>query len=88
MFQLPTCLNFTLPAQVGFFEKNRLRKFLVFVQDFDRNEPKTHQVGTCLNDASVIHNQSQGHNLQRMTSQELFSKFGLEKGQNETVKPI
>ncbi|EKX54040.1 hypothetical protein GUITHDRAFT_159164 [Guillardia theta CCMP2712] len=49
---------------VGFFEKNRLRKFLVFVQDFDRNEPKTHQ----------------GHNLQRMTSQELFSKFGLEKG--------
>eukprot|EP00960_Hanusia_phi_P044479 756667-Hanusia_phi.AAC.4 len=65
---------------VGFFEKNRLRKFLVFVQDYDRNEPKTHNVVSWYLLAAVLICTPQGHNLQRMTSKELFDKFGLEKG--------
>jgi Rab GDP dissociation inhibitor len=49
---------------VGFFEKRRLRSFVMYVQDYEADKPATHK----------------GYDLSRMTSKELFDKFGLEKG--------
>jgi len=49
---------------VGFFEKRRLRQFLIYVQEYEAADAKTHK----------------GYDLQRLTCQELFGKFGLEKG--------
>ena len=47
---------------MGLFEKRRARNFFIYVQDYDPNDPKTHK----------------GHNLDVVTSRELFSSFGLE----------
>ena len=49
---------------VGFFEKRRLRNFIIYVQEYEQNDAKTHK----------------GHDLARMSCRELFEKFGLEKG--------
>eukprot|EP00918_Siedleckia_nematoides_P052480 GHVU01114646.1.p1 GENE.GHVU01114646.1~~GHVU01114646.1.p1 ORF type:complete len:442 (+),score=101.19 GHVU01114646.1:191-1327(+) len=49
---------------VGFFEKRRLRSFIIYVQEYEIADAKTHK----------------GYDLQKMTCQELFGKFGLEKG--------
>ncbi len=31
---------------VGFFEKRRLRKFVIYVQEYEKDKPATHQVGS------------------------------------------
>eukprot|EP00286_Rhodomonas_abbreviata_P023499 CAMPEP_0181308742 /NCGR_PEP_ID=MMETSP1101-20121128/11637_1 /TAXON_ID=46948 /ORGANISM="Rhodomonas abbreviata, Strain Caron Lab Isolate" /LENGTH=524 /DNA_ID=CAMNT_0023415169 /DNA_START=21 /DNA_END=1593 /DNA_ORIENTATION=+ len=55
---------------VGFFEKRRLAKFIKFVDAYDAANPSTQEVGgaLCMQPGS------------RLTSRELFTKFGLEKG--------
>ncbi|KAL3538708.1 hypothetical protein ACH5RR_002074 [Cinchona calisaya] len=47
---------------MGLFEKRRLRKFFIFVQDFVESDPKTHQ----------------GMDLNTITARELISKYELE----------
>lgn len=47
---------------MGLFEKRRFKNFLVFVQDFDENDPKTWQ----------------GTDPMKMTMEELYKKFGLD----------
>ena len=47
---------------MGLFEKRRARNFFIYVQNYDANDPKTHK----------------GHNLDVVTSRQLFSSFGLE----------
>mmetsp|Transcript_34082 Transcript_34082/g.81240 ORF Transcript_34082/g.81240 Transcript_34082/m.81240 type:complete len:483 (-) Transcript_34082:277-1725(-) len=49
---------------VGFFEKRRLAKFVKFVDAYNPEDASTHQ----------------GMVLGKMTSQELFTKFGLDSG--------
>lgn len=49
---------------VGFFEKRRLKNFIVFVQDFDEADAKTHH----------------GHDVKALTAEGLYAKFGLEAG--------
>ena len=45
---------------MGMFEKRRARSFFMYVQDYDETKPDT----------------TKGHNLNVMTSRELFAKFG------------
>lgn len=47
---------------MGLFEKRRVRKFFIFVQDFVENDPKTHE----------------GMDLNTVTAKELISKYELE----------
>ncbi|KAL5232831.1 hypothetical protein ACI65C_000241 [Semiaphis heraclei] len=48
---------------MGIFEKRRFRNFLIFVQDFQENDPKTWK----------------DVDPQRMTAHQLYTKFGLDK---------
>lgn len=48
---------------MGIFEKRRFRNFLMFVQDFQENDPKTWK----------------DVDPQRMSAQQLYTKFGLDK---------
>eukprot|EP00742_Colponemidia_sp_Colp-10_P000341 GILJ01000378.1.p1 GENE.GILJ01000378.1~~GILJ01000378.1.p1 ORF type:complete len:473 (-),score=80.50 GILJ01000378.1:148-1521(-) len=48
---------------MGFWEKKRCRKFLMFVQGYEANDPSTHQ----------------GMDLNRMSTREFFAKFQLEE---------
>lgn len=48
---------------MGIFEKRRFRNFLIFVQDFQENDPKTWK----------------DVDPQRMTAYQLYTKFGLDK---------
>ncbi|KAL2922410.1 Guanosine nucleotide diphosphate dissociation inhibitor 2 [Bienertia sinuspersici] len=47
---------------MGLFEKRRARKFFIFVQDYEENNPKTHD----------------GLDLTRVTTRELIAKYGLD----------
>eukprot|EP00744_Colponema_vietnamica_P001984 GILI01003197.1.p1 GENE.GILI01003197.1~~GILI01003197.1.p1 ORF type:complete len:479 (-),score=157.95 GILI01003197.1:105-1472(-) len=47
---------------MGFFEKNRAKKFFVFVQNYEANDPSTHK----------------GMDLNRVTMRELLASFELE----------
>ncbi|KAH1040314.1 hypothetical protein J1N35_042057 [Gossypium stocksii] len=47
---------------MGLFEKRRARKFFIYVQDYDENDPKSHE----------------GLDLTKVTAKELISKYGLE----------
>ncbi|KAJ0093283.1 hypothetical protein Patl1_27139 [Pistacia atlantica] len=47
---------------MGVFEKRRARKFFIYVQDYDENDPKTHE----------------GMDLTRVTTKELIAKYGLD----------
>jgi Rab GDP dissociation inhibitor len=47
---------------MGMFEKRRCKKFFMYVQEYEENNPKTHQ----------------GYDLRSMPMKELFVKFGLE----------
>ncbi|XP_004288515.1 PREDICTED: guanosine nucleotide diphosphate dissociation inhibitor At5g09550 [Fragaria vesca subsp. vesca] len=47
---------------MGLFEKRRARKFFLYVQDFEENDPKTHE----------------GMDLTKVTAKELISKYGLD----------
>ncbi|KAJ1405407.1 Rab GDI protein [Sesbania bispinosa] len=47
---------------MGIFEKRRARKFFIYVQDYNENDPKTHD----------------GMDLTRVTTRELIAKFGLD----------
>ncbi|KAL8133922.1 hypothetical protein AgCh_009111 [Apium graveolens] len=47
---------------MGLFEKRRARKFFVFVQDYNENEPKTHE----------------GMDLKAVTAKTVISKYGLD----------
>lgn len=38
---IPESRRFVSPDLMGMFEKRRFRKFLVFVANFDENDPKT-----------------------------------------------
>lgn len=54
---------------MGFFEKNRMRKFLEFVANYDESDPKTQQ----------------GINLDRNNMTEVYIKFGLEQGTRDFI---
>ncbi|KAL6347465.1 hypothetical protein AAG906_025710 [Vitis piasezkii] len=47
---------------MGLFEKRRARKFFIYVQDYEENDPKSHE----------------GMDLNKVTSRDLISKYGLE----------
>ncbi|XP_024980358.1 guanosine nucleotide diphosphate dissociation inhibitor At5g09550-like [Cynara cardunculus var. scolymus] len=47
---------------MGLFEKRRARKFFIYVQDYDENDPKSHE----------------GLDLNQIPSKELIGKYGLE----------
>ncbi|KAK1361795.1 Guanosine nucleotide diphosphate dissociation inhibitor [Heracleum sosnowskyi] len=47
---------------MGLFEKRRARKFFVYVQDYNENEPKTHE----------------GMDLKTVTAKAVISKYGLD----------
>ncbi|KAK4750045.1 hypothetical protein SAY87_027494 [Trapa incisa] len=47
---------------MGLFEKRRARKFFIYVQDFEENDPKSQE----------------GLDLHKVTARELVSKYGLE----------
>ncbi|KAF1862000.1 hypothetical protein Lal_00026508 [Lupinus albus] len=47
---------------MGLFEKRRARKFFIFVQDYEPNDPKSHE----------------GLDLNQVTARQLISKYGLE----------
>ncbi|XWS63094.1 hypothetical protein CRYUN_Cryun06bG0067000 [Craigia yunnanensis] len=47
---------------MGLFEKRRARKFFIYVQDYEDNDPKSHE----------------GLDLNKVTARELISKYGLE----------
>ncbi|KAJ0644990.1 putative GDP dissociation inhibitor, FAD/NAD(P)-binding domain superfamily [Helianthus annuus] len=47
---------------MGLFEKRRARKFFIYVQDFEENDPKSHE----------------GLDLNTIPAKELISKYGLE----------
>ncbi|KAI8024686.1 Guanosine nucleotide diphosphate dissociation inhibitor [Camellia lanceoleosa] len=47
---------------MGLFEKRRARKFFIYVQDYDENDPKSHE----------------GLDLNKVTARDLISKYGLE----------
>ncbi|XP_050363269.1 guanosine nucleotide diphosphate dissociation inhibitor At5g09550-like [Argentina anserina] len=47
---------------MGLFEKRRARMFFLYVQDFDENDPKTHE----------------GMDLTTVTAKDLISKYGLD----------
>lgn len=47
---------------MGLFEKRRARKFFIYVQDYEDNDPKSHE----------------GLDLTKVTARELISKYGLE----------
>ncbi|KAK8529780.1 hypothetical protein V6N12_060550 [Hibiscus sabdariffa] len=47
---------------MGLFEKRRARKFFIYVQDYDENDPKSHEK----------------MDLNKVTARELISKYGLE----------
>ncbi|XP_008784526.1 guanosine nucleotide diphosphate dissociation inhibitor At5g09550-like [Phoenix dactylifera] len=47
---------------MGLFEKRRARKLFIYVQDYEENDPKSHE----------------GLDLNKVTTKELFAKYGLE----------
>ncbi|KAK3444352.1 hypothetical protein EUGRSUZ_A00408 [Eucalyptus grandis] len=47
---------------MGMFQKRRARKFFIYVQDYDENDPKTHE----------------GMDLTLLTTRELIAKYGLD----------
>ncbi|KAH7520455.1 guanosine nucleotide diphosphate dissociation inhibitor At5g09550 [Ziziphus jujuba] len=47
---------------MGLFEKRRARKFFIYVQDYDENDPKSHE----------------GMDLNKVTARDLISKYGLD----------
>ncbi|CAN6711317.1 unnamed protein product [Malus baccata var. baccata] len=47
---------------MGLFEKRRARKFFIYVQDYDENDPKSHE----------------GMDLNKVTARELILKYGLD----------
>ncbi|XP_034681495.1 guanosine nucleotide diphosphate dissociation inhibitor At5g09550-like isoform X1 [Vitis riparia] len=47
---------------MGLFEKRRARKFFIYVQDYEENDPKSHE----------------GMDLNKVTARDLISKYGLE----------
>ncbi|KAL5984932.1 hypothetical protein ACLOJK_038769 [Asimina triloba] len=47
---------------MGLFEKRRARKFFIYVQDYEENDPKSHE----------------GLDLHKVTTKEVISKYGLE----------
>ncbi|OMO63497.1 Rab GDI protein [Corchorus olitorius] len=47
---------------MGLFEKRRARKFFIYVQDYEDNDPKSHE----------------GLDLNKVTARELISRYGLE----------
>ncbi|KAJ1434906.1 Rab GDI protein [Sesbania bispinosa] len=47
---------------MGLFEKRRARKFFIYVQDYEENDPKSHE----------------GLDLNQVTARQLISKYGLE----------
>ncbi|KAL6648367.1 hypothetical protein ACP70R_012591 [Stipagrostis hirtigluma subsp. patula] len=47
---------------MGLFEKRRARKFFIYVQDYEENDPKSHE----------------GLDLKKVTTKEVISKYGLE----------
>lgn len=53
--------SFSLKGLMGLFEKRRFRKFLVFVANFDENDPKT----------------MEGVDPKKTTMREIYKKFDL-----------
>ncbi|GLT68549.1 hypothetical protein SLA2020_407690 [Shorea laevis] len=47
---------------MGLFEKRRARKFFIYVQDYEENDPKSHE----------------GLDLNKVTARQVISKYGLE----------
>ncbi len=58
----PLVLYLPPPGLMGLFEKRRYKNFLVFVQEYDPDDPKTFK----------------GFDARAQTMQELYTKFGLD----------
>lgn len=54
---------------MGLFEKRRARKLFIYVQDYDENDPKSHE----------------GLDLNRITTREVISKYGLDDNTVEFI---
>lgn len=54
---------------MGIFEKRRMRKFLEYIQNYDEQNPSTHQ----------------GFDLDKNTMNEIYSYFGLESGTKDFI---
>jgi Rab GDP dissociation inhibitor len=48
---------------MGLFEKRRARKFFIYVQNYEEDDPRTHE----------------GLDLNRVTTKELFAKYGVDE---------
>jgi Rab GDP dissociation inhibitor len=48
---------------MGLFEKRRARKFFIYVQNYEEDDPRTHE----------------GMDLNRVTTKELFAKYGVDE---------
>jgi len=70
VFKVPATANEAIYSSLlGLFEKNRFRKFLMYLQQYDEAKPDTHK----------------GYDLTSMTMQQLYDKYGLEKSTQEFV---
>jgi Rab GDP dissociation inhibitor len=70
VYKVPSTSGEALKSSLmGLLEKRRCGKFLEYVGDYEESDPKTHS----------------GYDLKKMTSTELFNKFGLA---NETIEFI
>ncbi|KAJ3680812.1 hypothetical protein LUZ60_015301 [Juncus effusus] len=54
---------------MGLFEKRRARKFFIYVQDYEENDPKSHE----------------GLDLNKVTAREVISKYGLDDSTVEFI---
>lgn len=64
IYKVPATDVEALKSQLmGLFEKRRARKFFIYVQDYEENDPKSHE----------------GLDLNKVTARDVISKYGLEE---------
>jgi len=70
VYKIPATVQETVSTPLlGFFEKNRFKNFLVYLQNYDENNPSTHK----------------GRNLKTMTMAQLYKDFSLDPATTEFI---
>lgn len=70
IYKVPATAKEALSSPLlGLFEKRRLKKFLVFVQNYNEEDPKTHE----------------GMDLKKMPMSEVYDKFSLSQDTREVI---